>query len=110
MFEGADGAGTTTQQEYLAKKLKEDGYQVTEMCEPSPESDQVGDVIRNDLIDPDKSEIFSNETIALGYAFDRMRHVDNIIKPSLDQGEIILSDRYYHSSLVYQPLDGVDHE
>lgn len=110
VIEGSDGAGTSTQQEYLAARLKDDGYQVRQMCEPSPESDPVGNAIRNDLIDPDNKDKFSNETIALGYAFDRMRHVDKIIKPGLDQGQIILSDRYYYSSLVYQTLDGVDRE
>lgn len=53
---------------------------------------------------------YSAETIALGFAADRRVHLEEIVIPKLRQGEMVVCDRYYHSSLTYQPALGADFE
>lgn len=99
VVEGIDGAGTTTQAKKLAKHL--DAYYTFE-----PAQNKIGEKV-DELI---SSEDYSPETVALGFAADRMTHLEEEIIPKLKEGETVVCDRYYHSSLCYQPAMGLDFE
>lgn len=98
-LEGPDGSGKST----IARKLKayiEDlGLKCVLTREPGGTS--IGEAIRHVLLDNDNTEM-SNMTEALLYAASRAQHVNEKIKPLLDEGYIVISDRYVFSSLAYQ--------
>lgn len=100
-FEGGEGVGKTTQVRLLSEKLVKMGYNVHVTREPG--GDDVGEKIRNIL---KSSSILSMdplcETLLLFAA--RRDHFVKIISPLLDQGYIVICDRFYDSSLVYQGL------
>jgi len=103
VFEGTDGAGTTTQCKLLKNNLVKKGYKVLLTSEPSTEF--IGTTIRqilNGRIISKNSEPIDAKTIALLFAADRLDHSQNIIIPALKKGYIVISDRYKLSSLVYQ--------
>lgn len=97
VVEGADGAGTTTQSERLAERL--DAHWT---CEPT--GDPIGEEVDRLISEGG----YSAEAIALAFAADRMVHLEDEIIPRLEDGETVVCDRYYHSSLVYQPALGAD--
>lgn len=99
VIEGADGAGTTTISEKLAEEL--DAYYTYE-----PSGNEIGEKV-DELI---SSEDYSPESIALGFAADRMVHLEEEVLERLENGETVVCDRYYHSSLVYQPLMGLEYK
>jgi dTMP kinase len=99
VVEGADGAGTTTQSEKLAEEL--DAFWTHEPAE-NRIGQKVDELISTDGYDP--------ETIALAFAADRMVHLEEEIIPRLEKGVTVICDRYYHSSLVYQPVMGAEKE
>ncbi|MEZ4453616.1 MAG: dTMP kinase [Nannocystaceae bacterium] len=100
-LEGIDGSGTSTQTRALASRLRERGLPVHETCEPS--RGPIGRMIREHLsaartpIDPG--------ALALLFAADRLDHVAREIRPAIDAGAIVISDRYVVSSLVYQSTE-----
>ena len=102
VLEGLDGSGTTTQLNMLGKKLAESGRRVFTTCEPSPMVS--GQIIRRILL---REISVEPETLARLFSADRYEHlynkVDGIIK-HLNDGEIVISDRYLFSSLAYQSL------
>ncbi len=108
VFEGLDGAGTTTQAAILEKHLKEKGFNVHKTAEPS--TGPIGTIIRQILAGRLIPNSLSNsteidpKTIALLFAADRHDHIQNEIIPMLEKGTIVISDRYKISSLVYQGL------
>jgi len=105
VIEGADGAGTTTQAKKLADRL--DCFYTAE------HTDRIHDrefLIGKKVEEMISSEDYSAEAIALGFAADRMVHLEEEIIPRLKNGETVVCDRYYHSSLVYQPVAGADYE
>lgn len=102
-LEGIDGSGTTTQVQRLADALRALGKTVTTTCEPSDEP--IGRMIREALQrrvlqhgpeGPDPS------MLALLFAADRIDHLRRVVEPALARQEIVISDRYVHSSLAYQ--------
>lgn len=107
VIEGLDGAGTTTQTERVARRLRSLGQPVSTSCEPS--SGPVGALIRQMLsmritipgVDGAHRAV-GTETLALLFAADRLDHLETEIEPALAQGSLVITDRYYHSSLVYQ--------
>ncbi len=101
VFEGGDGAGKTTQLERLARFLRTQGRDVVVTAEPGGTA--AGMRIREALLDPDGPSI-SPKTEALLYAADRAQHVEEVIRPALERGAIVLSDRFLDSSLAYQGL------
>lgn len=99
-FEGGEGAGKSTQLVKLAAWLKAGGYPVVDTHEPG--ATQLGKSIRTLLLHTDPSAAPSPQAEALLYAADRADHVATVIRPALDAGKIVLTDRYVDSSLAYQ--------
>lgn len=108
VVEGIDGAGTSTQSRLLSEWLKEQSEEVLLTHEPLKKEGHIGLVIRNHLIQEDEDH--SPEAIALAFAADRLVHLEDVINPALEEGKIVISDRYYHSSLTYQIAHGADEE
>src|SRR5271157_4794501 len=98
-FEGMDGSGKTTQMHRLAARLRGLGRTVLETAEPG--GTPIGMKIRRILLDAANQEL-SPTTEVLLYFASRAQNVDQWIAPALDRGEIVLSDRFTDSSLVYQ--------
>ncbi|RKS70705.1 thymidylate kinase [Actinomadura pelletieri DSM 43383] len=98
-FEGGEGAGKTTQARLAAIWLRDHGYDVVTTHEPG--ATKIGMRLRAMLLDRDTTGL-SDRAESLLYAADRADHVANVIKPALDRGAIVVSDRYVDSSLAYQ--------
>jgi dTMP kinase len=98
-FEGPDGSGKTAQLDILAEQLIQDGYPIQTTREPGGTS--IGDQIRDTLLDL-KNTAMVDRTEALLYQAARAQLVDEIIKPHLAEGGIVLCDRYADSTLAYQ--------
>lgn len=104
VLEGIDGSGTTTQVARLARTLEARGARVHATREPS--TGPIGRLLRQALtgsLETDGSPIeLDFRAMALLFAADRMDHVQREIAPALARGEVVLSDRYDLSSLIYQ--------
>lgn len=98
-FEGPEGSGKTTVIEVLAAKLMEAGYKVKLTREPG--GCRISEEIRSIILDVNNKEM-DPITEALLYAASRRQHVSEVIKPHLDEGYIVICDRFLDSSLVYQ--------
>ena len=98
-FEGMDGSGKTTQMHRLAAHLRAMGRTILETAEPG--GPPISQKIRRILLDSANQEL-SPVTEILLYFASRAQNVDEWIKPALARGEIVLSDRFTDSSLVYQ--------
>lgn len=99
-FEGPDGAGKTTQLELLTQYLRRKGFSVR--CTREPGGTSLGDNIRSILLDADNHGAISDRAEALLYMAARAQHVAELILPALLRGEIVLSDRFSDSTVVYQ--------
>jgi dTMP kinase len=98
-FEGGEGSGKSTQAARLAEWHTERGVAVTTTHEPG--ATDFGVRIRQILLDsPDGS--LSPRAEALLFAADRAHHVDTVIRPALERGDVVITDRYVDSSLAYQ--------
>ncbi|MCW3988627.1 MAG: dTMP kinase [Candidatus Bathyarchaeota archaeon] len=104
VLEGIDGSGKDTHLKFLARKLRELGYAVVETAEPSRYG--VGAFLKRYA--KRKERRLPAESEALLYASDRFDHVKNVIKPALRRDQIVISARYYYSSMAYQGAVGVD--
>lgn len=102
-FEGPDGSGKTTQARLLAEQLTDIGLKVVLTREPG--GTPVGEEIRKLLLNPDFAEM-TVACEALLYGAARAQLISSIIEPALERGEIVISDRYLDSGLVYQGLAG----
>ena len=102
VLEGLDGAGTTTQVKRLVEHLRATGRKAHATREPS--DGPVGKLIREMLTGshaiPGAS--ISQGTFGLLFAADRLDHLQREVEPQLAAGAIVVSDRWYHSSLAYQ--------
>lgn len=98
-FEGPDGSGKTTQLKLLANYLIEKGYDVITTRDPG--GTIISDKIREILLKPDHNEL-KNQTEILLYASSRAQLVHEIIIPAIEQGKIVLCDRYIDASIAYQ--------
>ncbi|MEL0134936.1 MAG: dTMP kinase [Aquiluna sp.] len=97
-FEGIDGVGKSTQLDMLEKHLVESGREVVRTLEPG--GTELGQEIRHLLLHR-KGDV-APRSEALLYAADRAHHVETKIKPALASGKVVLSDRYFDSSVAYQ--------
>ncbi len=104
VLEGIDGSGKDTHLKFLAKELRELGHTVVETAEPS--RDRVGTFLKRYA--KRNEERLPAESEALLYASDRFDHVKNVIRPALRRNQIVISARYYYSSMAYQGAVGVD--
>lgn len=101
-LEGPDGCGKSTQAGLLSEWLKSEGYEVEITYEPT--DNPLGRIIRDSLQGKIKLTV---EAEALLFAGDRALHVSDVIRPSLEEGKIIITGRYVYSSLAYQSARGL---
>jgi len=98
-FEGGEGTGKSTQSKLLAQWLEREGEIVLLSREPG--GTELGKDLRKILLGHETGDI-SPRAEALLYAADRAHHVYSVIRPALDRGEVVISDRYFDSSAAYQ--------
>ena len=107
-FEGIEGSGKTTQINLLADYLRNQGHKVIVSREPG--GTELGKKIRKLLLDP-RYDTMDYRTEILLYAADRAQHVKEKIKPALQEGKIVISDRFVDSNLAYQAAGrGLDYD
>lgn len=97
-FEGGEGSGKSTQAKLLKEFLESEGHIVTLTREPG--GTKLGKELRDILLHT--HDDVSPRAEALLYAADRAHHVETLIRPALDRGEIVITDRYLDSSIAYQ--------
>src|SRR5579883_1282113 len=98
-FEGIEGCGKTTQMRLLVERLRGLGYRVTENQEPGTTA--IGKQIRRVLLDPANNEMAATTELLLMFA-SRAQAAAEIIRPALERGDIVVSDRFTDSTLAYQ--------
>lgn len=98
-LEGPEGGGKTTHIKSLAEYLEKQGYQVCPTCEPGGTSisDQIRDVLKNIA-----NTSMHPRTEILLFCAARAQLVEEVIRPALAEGTLVLSDRYADSTLAYQ--------
>ena len=102
--EGLDGCGKTTQTKLLVRKLRKMGWNA--VCTAEPSRGKIGKFIQKYCLHGEKR--ISPIVEALLFAADRFEHVEREVIPALDEGKIVVSDRYVYSSLAYQGAAGLD--
>jgi len=105
-FEGIEGSGKSTQAILVEEYLSAKGLKVNLTREPG--WGKLGELIRNVLLDDREITLDPFAELCL-FCTDRVNHVKGYIKPKLDNGEIVICDRYHDSTLVYQGI-GRDNE
>ena len=98
-FEGIDGSGKSTQISLLEKKLRDAGYDVLLTREPG--GTEIGEKIRSIILDPSNEEM-DQMTEAYLYASSRAQLVRQVIVPAVNEGRIVICDRFVDSSIAYQ--------
>ena len=98
-FEGGEGSGKSTQSRLLSGWLEQQGHAVLLTFEPGDTA--VGRELRRIVLSPETGEL-SDRTEVLLYAADKAEHVDTVVRPALERGEVVITDRYVDSTLAYQ--------
>lgn len=105
-FEGSEGCGKSTQSRLLYQYLKQKGYPVIYLREPG--GVKISEKIRKILLDP-RNKKMSSECETLLYMAARAQVVNEIIRPALKKGKIVICDRFMDSTIVYQGFGlGID--
>lgn len=103
VIEGIDGSGKTTQSKRLCERLNSEGLKTLYTCEPS--KGPIGLFIKEEILEKGR---FPPEVEALLFAADRFEHLRAVVTPALNEGLIVVCDRYLYASLAYQGAQGVD--
>ncbi len=106
VFEGIDGSGKTTQALLLNYWLISKGYKTVFTQEPTQHS-VTGALLRIVLT---SRETLPKESYLTLFLLDRKYHTEKIIRPSLESGHVVISDRYHFSTLAYQTAQGIPRE
>ena len=109
VLEGIDGSGHSTHALRLKERLEREFEELRGkvVLTREPTDGPVGSLIRSAL----RKEVkLSPKALALLFTADRVEHVEEVIMPSLDEGRVVISDRYYLSTLAYQSAAGLDLE
>ena len=101
VMEGPEGSGKTTQINLLKEYLEEAGYECLITREPG--GTVIGEEVRQLILNPEHKEM-SPVTEMLLYAASRAQLVHEVIGPALEEGKIVISDRFVDSSIVYQGI------
>lgn len=99
-LEGPEGAGKSTNRTYLAELLRQQGRQVLETREPG--GTPLAEAIRALLLTPNPEESLSVDTELLLMFAARAQHLDQVIRPALARGEVVLCDRFTDATYAYQ--------
>lgn len=99
-IEGCEGSGKSTLMNHLAALLTQRGYSVVKTREPG--GTPFGKEIRRLLLDGSHSFTICSQAELLLFLSDRSQHIEEVIKPALKQGKIILCDRFNDSTIAYQ--------
>lgn len=105
-IEGLDGSGKTTHAYRIVRNLQKNGFDAVYTTEPS--RGDLGTFIRSTILQGKKRVPRVME--ALLFAVDRVEHLEKDVKPALETGKIVISDRCVYSSLAYQGAAGLDIE
>ncbi|MEM4347759.1 MAG: dTMP kinase [Candidatus Altiarchaeota archaeon] len=105
VLEGIDGCGKTTQAKLLSEFLKKNNFDVIMTAEPT--ENEIGKFIREVL---SGLHVVDAKTLALLFTADRYEHLKKIIEPALKEGKIVISERYYYSTIAYQEAQGVSRQ
>ena len=100
-FEGGEGCGKSTQVKRLIRWLKE--KQVPYLFTLEPGGTQIGEEIRHLLLDPSNKHLSDRAELLL-YEADRAQHVEELVQPALNEGKVVVCDRFFDSSTVYQGI------
>ena len=101
VFEGGDKSGKTTQIKLLKNYLEKRGKTVFLTREPGGTNSIIAEKIRNIILDKNHKEMHARTELLLFLA-SRAQHVEEVIKPAIKRGEIVLSDRFDGSTFAYQ--------
>lgn len=102
-FEGGEGAGKSTQIKLLAERLEAEDHDVIVTREPGGSAG--GEAVRHVLLSG-AAEPFGPAMEAMLFAAARSDHVEQVIRPAMEAGKIVLCDRFLDSSRVYQGVSG----
>ena len=101
-FEGGEACGKSTQVRRLVRRLEKLGRTVLAVCEPG--STEIGSAIRQLLLHAKAGVPMRNETELLLFAASRAQLVGETIRPAIERGSVVVSDRFYDSTTVYQGI------
>jgi len=105
VIEGVDGSGKSTVAKKLAAWLKSKNKKVVLTAEPT--GSEIGKFIRKILSGDEKADA---RALALLFTADRAQHLADTIEPALAAGKVVISERYFHSTIAYQAAQGVSFE
>ncbi|CUI16434.1 Thymidylate kinase [Candidatus Protochlamydia naegleriophila] len=107
-IEGGEGSGKSTLLKQLAEHLQSCGYEVVQTREPG--GSKLGESIRSWLLNCDDAIKIGHQAELLLFLAARAQHIEELIKPALDAGKIVLCDRFNDSTIAYQgAARGLDH-